>query len=242
MNAKAQHRLTPALVVLALVLTAVWFALLAGFGQGVRWHAPRTPASLPAARTLAAAPTVHPVAEFAPVWQQSLFSPNRKPEAHAANGGSALGDLQLTGVIITPRWHMALLHDKTSGRELRLHQGERMPGVDVTVVEVLPRSVIIDSAQGRTELKLPAGAPIDVAKGAPDARGAPPPPAPSSSAPSVPGAASMQRVTPAIGQDAPRPSPPPAYSAQQLERLRKLKAAVLQRRAADAATTPEGAQ
>lgn len=242
MNARAQHRLTPVLAVLALVLAAAWFGLLAGIGQGVHWSAPRAPAPLAATRAPTVAPAVHPLAEYAAVWQQSLFSPNRKPEAHAASGGSALGDLQLTGVIITPQWHMALLHDQTSGRELRLHQGERMPGADVTLVEVLPRSVIIDSAQGRTELKLPAGAPIDVAKPEPaSASSVPAPAAPAAAAAVAPGAASVQHVVP-LGARAAQPVPPPNYSPQQLERLRKLKAAVLQRRAANAAATPEGAQ
>ena len=229
MTASARHRLTSILATLAAVLAAAWLALLSGFGTAVRWDAPRAPAPLPGAHGTAPAVAAHPPADFAPVWQRSLFSPSRTPEAHAANGGSSLGDLQLTGVILTPQLRMALLHDKGRGRELRLRQGERAPDGSLLVVEVKPRAVVIDSAQGRTELKLPAGAPIDVAKAASAA-----------APPAAPGGVDVQRVMPA-GQNASRPIPPPAYTAQQLERLRKLKAAVLQRRAENATATPEGA-
>ncbi|MDE2086201.1 MAG: general secretion pathway protein GspN, partial [Xanthomonadaceae bacterium] len=105
MNAASQRRLTPVLVILALLLGMVWLALLAGVGRGVRWNAPRAAAPPRPTGRPAGLPTPLPLAEFAPVWQQSLFSPDRKPEAHAANGGSSIGDLSLTGIILTPHLH-----------------------------------------------------------------------------------------------------------------------------------------
>jgi len=237
MNAASQRRLTPVLVILALLLGALWLALLAGFGRGVQWGAPRAARLPPASGKHAGLPTPLPLAEFAPVWQQSLFSPDRKPEAHAASGGSSLGDLALTGIILTPQLHMALLHDKSGNKELRLREGQSLPDGSLSLVEVKPRSVILDSAQGRTELKLPAGAPIDAAKTAP-AMAAEPTNAPQAGAEPT-GAATMQRVVP-MNQGAPHQTPPP-YTPQQLDRLRKLKAAILQRRAASQAAHPEGA-
>lgn len=229
MNAASQHRLTPALVLVALLLGVLWLSLLAGFGRGVHWNAPRADTSAPASGRPATLPPPLPLAEFAPVWQQSLFSPDRKPEAHAASGGSSLGDLELTGIILTPQLHMALLHDKNGNKELRLREGQSLPDDSLSLVEVKPRSVILDSAQGRTELKLPAGAPFDAAKAAP--MGAPPDAA---------GADTAQRVVP-LSQGAPR-QVAPQYSPQQLERLRKLKATILQRRAAASQAAPsEGA-
>ena len=242
MNAASQRRLTPVLVVLALLLGALWLALLAGFGRGVHWDAPRAAALPPTPGRHAGLPTPLPLAEFAPVWQQSLFSPDRKPEAHAASGGSSIGDLQLTGIILTPQLHMALLHDKNGNKELRLREGQSLPDGSLSLVEVKPRSVILDSAQGRTELKLPAGAPIDAAKAA-SAMAAPTTATDPMGAPQgdavAPGAATVQRVVP-MGQGAARQTPPP-YTPQQLDRLRKLKAAILQRRAAGQAAKPEGA-
>jgi general secretion pathway protein N len=239
MNAASQRRLTPLLVIVALLLGAAWLALLAGFGRGVHWDAPRAATLPPASGRPAGLPAPVPLVEFAPVWQQSLFSPDRKPEVHAASGGSSLGDLALTGIILTPQLHMALLHDKNGSHELRLREGQSSPDGSLSLVEVRPRSVILDSAQGRTELKLPAGAPIDAAKAA-TATAAEPPAAPQDNAE---GAATVQRVQ-SLSQDPMRPvSPtaPPQYSPQQVDRLRKLKAAILQRRAAGQAANPEGA-
>jgi general secretion pathway protein N len=239
MNAASQRRLTPVLVILALLLGALWLALLAGLGRGVRWNAPRAARLPPASNRPASLPTSVPLAEFAPVWQQSLFSPDRKPEAHAASGGSSLGDLALTGIILTPQLHMALLHDKNGDKELRLREGQSLPDGSLSLVEVKPRSVVLDSAQGRTELKLPAGAPIDAPKAAP-APAAVPAGAPREAAGPA-GADSVQRVEPLNRNGAPRMAPPPQYSPQQLDRLRKLKAAILQRRAAGQAANHEGA-
>lgn len=174
MNAAHQRKLTPILVAIAVLLGATLLLLLSGFGADARWDAPRAPAPLPSSGHAAGLPQPLPLQQFAMVWQKPLFSPDRKPVAHAANGGSSLGDLELTGIILTPGLRMALLHDRNGDRQIRLHEGESLPDGSVTLVEVRARSALFDAAAGRTELKLPAGAPIDegkpgVAADAPDA-------------------------------------------------------------------------
>src|SRR5690606_12140734 len=47
-------------------------------------------------------------------------------------------------------------------------EGEALPDGSITLVEIHPRSALFDAASGRTELKLPAGAPIDTRRGAAD--------------------------------------------------------------------------
>lgn len=227
MNAASQQRLTPILAGLALLLGALCLLLLFGLGRGVHWGAPRAAAPLPASGKPAKLPPPQPLVAFAPVWQQSLFSPNRKPEAHAANGGSSLGELELTGIILTPQLRLALLRERKGGGELRLREGQRTADGSLSVVEVKPRSVILDTRQGRTELKLPAGAPIDITP----AKAEPPPAA---------GANEVRRMQPPEAAGA-APATPPAYSPEQVERLRKLKATILERRAASQAATHEGA-
>lgn len=161
MNAADQRQLTPWLAAIAVLLGAASLLLLGGVGRSVRWDPPRTLAPLPPAGNPANLPQPVPLQQFALVWQKPLFSPDRKPVAHAADGGSSLGDLDLTGIILTPNLRMALLHDKNGDKQVRLHEGEALPDGSVTLVEVRPRSALFDSSAGRTELKLPAGAPID---------------------------------------------------------------------------------
>jgi len=173
MNAADQRQLTPWLAAIAVLLGAASLLLLGGVGRSPRWDPPRTLAPLPPAGNPADLPQPVPLQQFALVWQKPLFSPDRKPVAHATDGGSSLGDLDLTGIILTPSLHMALLHDKNGDKQVRLREGEALPDGSVTLVEVRPRSALFDSSAGRTELKLPAGAPID-SKPAPDSSSEPP--------------------------------------------------------------------
>jgi len=166
MNAANQRRLTPMLAAIVALLAIVLLLLLSGVGRKVHWNTPRPPTMLPPGNNAANLPTPLPLQSFALVWQKPLFTPDRKPIARIANGGTSLGDLTLTGIILTSGLHMALLHDKSGDRQIRLHEGEAMPDGSVKLVEVRPRSALFDASGGRTELKLPAGAPFDDPKAA----------------------------------------------------------------------------
>ncbi|HEY8682975.1 MAG TPA: hypothetical protein VIM06_07370 [Rhodanobacter sp.] len=195
MNAANQRRLTPVLAVIVLLLGALFLLLLSGVGRKLHWAASRAPAPLPPASDLTDLPRALPLAQFALVWQKPLFSPDRKPIAHAVDGGSNLGDLELTGIILTPKLRMVLLHDKNGDRQLRLHEGEALPEGSVTLVEIRPRSALFDSSAGRSELKLPAGAPFDDKKtddGAPQAPG-------DATVRAVPGGAGVRKEHPGLG-------------------------------------------
>jgi general secretion pathway protein N len=228
MNAANQRQLTPVLAVIAVLLGALLLLLLAGIGRKVSWTAPRLPASLPAASNPSELPRPVPLQQFALVWQKPLFSPDRKPIARIANGGSSLGDFDLTGIILTPGLHMALLHDKNGDRQVRLHEGESLPDGSVTLVEVRPRSALFDSAGGRTELKLPAGAPIDSPK-----EGAAPDPGNRN----IP-ADAMMRIQPAPPPAA--GTPPPSNDQTPESPIQRLRENIQKRRAAQAAATHEG--
>ncbi|MFZ0870058.1 MAG: hypothetical protein WAM90_04940 [Rhodanobacter sp.] len=228
MNAANQRQLTPVLAVITVLLGALLLLLFAGIGRKVHWNAPRLPASLPVASSPSELPRSVPLQQFALVWQKPLFSPDRKPIARIANGGSSLGDFDLTGIILTPGLHMALLHDKNGDRQVRLHEGESLPDGSVTLVEVRQRSALFDSASGRTELKLPAGAPIDTPKDAatPDGGNRNPP------------ADAMMQVIPAAQPANPVLQPPSGHIPKPpIEQLREN---IQKRRAAPAAATHEG--
>lgn len=218
MNAATQRRLTPVLVGIAAGLGLLLLALLAGAGSGVHWLAPREAAPIPAAHRVALPPAA-PLLSYAAVWEHPLFSKDRKPMVSAATGsGVSLGDLELTGIILTPGLRMALLRDKSAGnkssREVRVREGAALPDGSWTLVELQPRAAIFASGSGRTELKLPAGAPIDPLPAASTGASDQPPP----------GMAVMQRVNP------PAPAPANTSGDTPLQRILKQKPGTLRQR------------
>jgi general secretion pathway protein N len=234
MNAAAQRRLTPVAGVVVAVLGVVLLTLLFGAGRGVSWDPPRPVPPLPAvhAVTLPAPP---PLASYAQTWEHPLFSADRKPIVTAGGGseGVSLGDLQLTGIILTPTLHMALLGPTNSkgddDKQVSVREGSTLPDSSWKLIQVLPRSAVFASPNGRTELKLPAGAPIDQQQ-----------PAQNASQPQAP----IPMNNPGLGPGTPmpgngrrggmEPEPPPSPSPQandaQAERLQKLRAAILKQR------------
>lgn len=234
MRAASQRRLTPALVLCAAVLGAVLTALLFGTGRGVRWNPSRPVVPLPPAGSGQALPPPQPLDRFALVWQKPLFSPDRRPVVRADAAGN-VGDLELTGVIITPTLRMALVHDKNNNRDLQLQQGKATPDGGWTVVEVRPRSAVFDAPGGRVELKLPEGAAFTDKK---------------DDHPPSPGAAEVGRVTPSDGQRRMGLSPNAGKAQRarktqaelQAERIRQLNAIIQKRRAEQANSSQKGAR
>lgn len=240
MKAATQRRLTPMLVLVAAALGAALLILLLGFGQAVHWDAAHPPAPLPPPGRGAVLPPPQPLDRFAVVWQRPLFSPDRRPGARSGDGG-AVGDLALTGVILTPGLRMVLVQDRSNHRDLQIAEGKTTPDGRWTLVEVQPRAAVFDGPDGRVELKLPAGAPFDKGPVAPD---------------NTPGAAEMRKEAGAespSGQRGTSPrmglTPPGAGRAQrghqteaqlQAERLRQLNAIIQKRRAEQAASTQQG--
>jgi general secretion pathway protein N len=230
MNAAAQRRLTPWLAGGVAVLGAAFLILLAGVGRGIRWDAPHRAAPLPPMHA-AALPPPPPLDGYAAVWQHPLFNSDRKPQLDDTAGGPrvSLGDLELTGIILTPGLRMALLRDKSAGdkdggSEVRVREGDTLPDGSWKLVGLEPRSAVFASASGRTVLKLPAGAPIDAPSAAAPPAGARPPP----------GAVDVSRAgmgEPARAMRTGQPPIPPPPQGAQLQRMLRLKAAILKQRA-----------
>ncbi|MGH8111507.1 MAG: hypothetical protein ACREPL_06160 [Rhodanobacteraceae bacterium] len=198
MNAADRRRLTPALgaagVALALLLIALW----SGFGRGARWHDDGAAPRLPETGAAQAAPEVPPLDHFAEVWQKPLFSPTRTPEAVASGDGATRGDLELTGVIMLPGLRMAIVHDKTTGRDYRVVEGDA-PGNGPALLELHPRSAVVDTSGTRLDLRLLPGASPRVDAASPSAA----PQAQSQPAHSA-GAGASAMVSRRAGQDAAR--------------------------------------
>jgi general secretion pathway protein N len=232
MNALAQRRLTPVLGAICVLLAVALLGVLGGAGRGLSWNA--TPPGKSAAVTERAVQLTppKPLASYAEIWQRPLFTADRKPMERVAGEvqGASLGDLELTGIIMTPALRMALLHDRTGDREVRVREGATLPDGRWTLSELAARSATFDSGGERKELVLKVSAPAALKPdGTPVSPGPPgpapreihpdavPPPAPRSGVPNVP-------IT--------RPRPD---DAARNARVEALKAAVQKRRAEQAA-------
>lgn len=188
MNAADRRRLTPTLGIVAAVLVLLLIALWVGLGRGSHWHDyAAAPPRLPPVGSTLPPPVVPPLEQFAAVWQHPLFSPDRKPELATAGGkGATSGDLKLTGVIMLPGLHMAILHDKTSGKDYRVREGQPSKGAPV-LVELHPHSAVVDASGSHLQLQLIPGPSPDAGNTSTEAdsndTGAQPVPADSAGAP-----------------------------------------------------------
>ncbi len=154
MNAADQRHLTPVLgtlVVLAVVLLA---ALMSGLGRGVHWQAAGKAALLPANEPSATVKNP-PLQDFADTWRHPLFSPDRQPvaESGGANANVTLGDLELTGIILTPDLRMVLLHGR-SGEDVRVREGASVGDSGWTLLALKAHSAVFSRNSQRTELRL----------------------------------------------------------------------------------------
>lgn len=246
MNAAGQRRLTPVLAGVALVLVATLGVFALGVGRGVEWDEPGEPQALPAARPVAM-PVPVALARFAEVWQRPLFMADRKPVAAAGDDDNAsnIGDLELTGIIMTPSLRMALLRDKGKDSTVRVKEGTALAEGHWTLASLTPRSAVFDNGGEHRELTLKVAAPEALSK---DARrpgipgqpgqqpGQPPPSQPPQSLP--PGAMRIEQPTTMTGPALPHPAtagsrqPPPRQDDDALQRARieALKQAVQKRR------------
>lgn len=224
MNAADQRRLTPWLGVVCVLLVVLWLAFAFGLGRGIHWLPPGTARPLPQARHAARTLAAPPLQRAAEVWQRPLFTSDRKPAPVAASaGGSAvtLNDLALTGVILAPGMHIALLTDRGDGHTVRVREGEHLAHGSWLLKTLKPRSAeFVNNGQvTRLPLKVPEG------KGGVSEVSAPAPVATSS----------RMRVRPAQAH----PTPAPARQHADKQRIQALKARIEQRRRQQAAHAGE---
>ncbi|HMH68743.1 MAG TPA: hypothetical protein VK519_12590 [Pinirhizobacter sp.] len=245
MNAVGHQRLAPWLAGACAVTGAALLVFLAGVGRQVAWN--DVPGAAEEARAARAAvmPETMPLASFAEVWQRPLFAADRKPGAVAATGDTvSLGDLQLTGIILTPTLKMALFRSTSGDKQVRVKEGAALPDGRWTLATLGPRSATFDNGGERKELTLVTARPDALAK-APEnapAEGQRPPVA-GQMVPNAEGSPENRTA-----ENPPQPPPPGddpgSEAAQRRARIDALRAAVQRRRAEQQATqqqqVPEG--
>lgn len=160
MNAAGQRRLTPLLGGAVVVLVIVLGVIASGVGTGVQWDDAGTPEPLPAARPVTLPPPA-PLARFAEVWQRPLFMADRKPVAATGDDdtSSNIGELELTGIIMTSGLRMALLRDRGKDATVRVKEGSALEDGHWTLSSLTPRSAVFDNGGEHRELTLKVSAP-----------------------------------------------------------------------------------
>ncbi|MGN6482540.1 hypothetical protein [Luteibacter sp.] len=242
MNAAGQRRLTPVLAIVAVALGAVCASFLLGVGRGVHWDDAGVPEPLPPVRPFAMPPP-SPLARFSEVWQRPLFMADRKPVAvtEGDDASSNIGDLELTGIIMTPGLRMALLRDRGKDTTVRVKDGTALTDGHWTLTSLTARSAVFDNGGEHRELTWKVAAPEALAK-SPARPGAPTVPGQVPARPPRPATGGMQIQQPtAQGMTGPALPRPPAEAARnapprqdddalQRARVEALKQAVQRRR------------
>lgn len=156
MNAADRRHLAPVLGLLAALLGVSLIVLWTGLGREPHWRGHAAAPRLPPLGATLPRPTVPPLGHFAAIWQHPLFSPDRRPEAIANPDANDSGNLQLTGVIMLPGLSMAILHDKATGKDYRVREGQA-PKSGPALVQLDPRSAVVDAGGSHLQLQLVSG-------------------------------------------------------------------------------------
>jgi len=216
MSVQGAKLLTLVLAVACGALLLLAFLLQIGVGRGYSWlpndddavspigggAVDRQPFKLPAEST------------FAETMARPIFNEDRKPtpetpETPVVAQPSAPLNISLTGVILTPQLHLAMIHDNAKNDPFSVKEGMPLPG-DLggwTLVKVKERSAMFkESAGDEVEVEL-STAVASPKPGTPPAR-------PTGAAPAAPGSA------PQFGPKPPAPTvkPPDSAQAEQMQR------------------------
>jgi len=138
------------------VLLLLAFVMEAGFGRGYRWLVPDDSAALAAAGIDREPFKLPPESAYAATDARPIFNEDRKPTPEAPDANveppppSVPLNISLTGIVLTPQLHMALIQDKSKNTTIALREGMPMPGDQGgwTLTEIKKRSAIFKETAG----------------------------------------------------------------------------------------------
>jgi general secretion pathway protein N len=213
-------------VLAAVCLWAVMLLVLAWTGLGGRIDLlPDDPTGMPPVPTVKltqVTPRLGTAGEYVEVGTRPLLMADRKPAPVTPVAGEQTAELDvaLTSVLITPRLQLAILTDNQGGASHRVRVGEAVQGTSWRLVQLEPRSAVLEGPGGQRTLQLRTyngmggAAPTQVATGDP----VPPPPSPEVPPNAMPVEA-VQPPTPA--PVAVTPTPENLTQEQQIEAIRR---------------------
>ncbi|MEO8162009.1 MAG: hypothetical protein ABI588_11380 [Arenimonas sp.] len=209
-------------------LWALCLLILALGGLGTRFPAPAAvapPPPLPVFSLTAARSRLGAFDAYAEVGARPLLNEKRKPIAISAIANDANAgelDVTLSSVLITSRLRMAIFTDNKDGSSRRARMDELLDGSNWRLVELAPRSAVLEGPEGRRTLELRVfdgangEAPTPVVAAGSDAESPSPPPAtpaPPARKPEV-----AQNASPAATVS--KPDPNAMTQEQQVEAIR----------------------
>jgi general secretion pathway protein N len=169
-NVRSRHLVTNGLIGVCAVLCLAAVVQYAGFGRGYRWlvEAPDAAGVPPVGKIDREPFKLPPATEFAAIEQRPLFNDDRKPTPIDATAEAAADappekplNVTLTGVIVTPGVHIALVRDNARNQSMALKVGMPLEGDQASWVltEVKARSAVFTSASNEeSEIELETAA------------------------------------------------------------------------------------
>jgi general secretion pathway protein N len=200
MSVRGAKLLTVVLAGCCGVLLLLALILQAGWGRGYRWLDPDADAAL-ASSSVDREPFKLPQeSAYAATDARPLFNEDRKPtpelpdESVAPPPPSVPLNVALTGIVLTPQLHLAMIQDKAKNSTISLKEGMPMPGDQGgwTLTEIKQRSAIFKESGGdevEVELTTAVASQKPNQGGRPGKPGSNPPAANGAKPPATPGPA-----------------------------------------------------
>ena len=144
----------------AVCLWALSVLVLALAGLGSRFPASTDtiqPPPLPNVSLTRSKSRLGPLTDYLEVGERPLMTADRRPAPQMAvdgEAGTADLDVTLTSVLITPSLRLAILTDNKDGGSRRVRVGETVEGSNWRLVQLEPRSAVIEGPTGQRTLDL----------------------------------------------------------------------------------------
>ncbi len=157
MSTQAAKLLSAILAGVCGVLLLLALAMQFGFGRGYSWLQPDVDSAQVASVAIDKTPfKLPPETQFADTTARPLFNDDRKPTPDSPDAPDTPPppkvplNIALTGVILTPQLHLAMVHDKLKNKDVALKEGMPMDGDQGgwILTRINPRSAVFRETSG----------------------------------------------------------------------------------------------
>ncbi|HET9190487.1 MAG TPA: hypothetical protein VFN69_07915 [Rudaea sp.] len=181
MSTQAAKLLSAILAGVCGVLLLLALAMQFGFGRGYSWLQPDVDSAHVASVAIDKTPFKLPAeTQFADTTARPLFNDDRKPTPDSPDAPDTPPppkvplNIALTGVILTPQLHLAMVHDKLKNKDVALKEGMPMDGDQGgwILTRINPRSAVFRETSGEeveVELSTAVAGPTSAANARPGA-------------------------------------------------------------------------